>query len=150
MIDIFVTSLKVIKEAIPIIEKISTVINAKKRQRLQQKQELQIALDKFWYIVDNLTPSDRKALRNFVETNNEPVECRSATWHSPTSLFSSEWVNKTDIGMSNEKLEKLNDKPFNPICASNIHCITQYKLKTEIYLFAKYSLDNFERICHFE
>ena len=150
MIDIFVATLQVIKEAIPIIEKITTVISTKKKQRLQQKQELLIALEKFWDIVDKLTPSDRKALRSFVETNNEPVECRNAAWHSPTSLFSSEWVNKTEIGMSKEKLEKLKDKPFNPIRASNIYSITQYKLKTEIYLFAKYSLENFERISHFE
>ena len=146
----FLMVLQIINEVIPIVEKVTNAIGKRKKLRAQQSQQLSIALDEFWSVTDNLSQSDRQALRKFIETNNEPVEFSSATWHSPTSLFSSQWVNKSEMRMNKAKLDELKGQAFNPINTSSIYSTTQYNLKPEIYLFAKYSLEHTGKICHFE
>lgn len=146
----FLMVLQIINEVIPIVEKVTNAIGKRKKLRAQQSQQLSIALDEFWSVTDNLSQSDRQALRKFIETNNEPVEFSSATWHSPTSIFSSQWVNKSEMRMNKAKLDELKGQAFNPINTISIYSTTQYNLKPEIYLFTKYSLERTGKICHFE
>ena len=114
------------------------------------------ALEKLWAIVDAFNQDDRKVLREFLESQNAPIERSSGTHYYGNSLFNSDWL------VSTEEYRETEPVPFNPpktkgAVTFNVFdtystrtVVKKYKLREDIYNILKYSMDKYGKISHFE
>ena len=113
-------------------------------------------LEKLWSSVDGFNQDDRKVLREFLESQNAPIERSSGTHYYGNSLFNSEWL------VSTEEYRETEPVSFNPqktkgVVTFNVFdtystrtVVTKYKLREDIYSALKYSMDKYGKISHFE
>lgn len=114
-------------------------------------------LEKLWSAVDAYSPDDRKTIKEFLQTNNTPIEKSSGVCYFSSSLFNSNWVISTEEYGEEKPVvhipEKLKGKaiPINPSAfVGGREIIMKYKLRDEIFNALKYSMDKYGKISHFE
>lgn len=105
----------------------------------------------WWKEVDKLPPEDRKLLRKFVESGNEPIKRENVLYPYGTFL-NSFWTVSTEIDEveSDESIDRASLRVIGgydhmPMCKTKL-----YKLDDRIYNTLKYSLDKYGKISNFE
>ena len=115
------------------------------------------ALEKLWSSVDAFNQDERKILRNFIESENAPIERSSGIHHYGNSLFNSDWLVSTEEYREAEPVSfKLPEHKGtlvfkNSFDTGNTRTVVKiYKLREDIYGVLKYSMDKYGKISHFE
>ena len=113
-------------------------------------------LERLWSSVDAFNQDDRKVLREFLESQNAPIERSSGTHYYGNSLFNSDWL------VSTEEYRETEPISFNPpktkgVVTFNVFdtyttrtVVTKYKLREDIYNALRHSMDKYGKISHFE
>lgn len=98
----------------------------------QKKNEREQYLSKLWQRIDGFSPEERKTIRTLVNTGNQPIPRTSRCVYSCDSFWDSELVNSTTMIDEQGKINEM------------------YKLKDDIYLCLKFSMDKYNRISDFD
>ncbi len=114
-------------------------------------------LDELWSAIDAFNPDDKKTIKEFLQSNNAPIEKSSGARYFGNSLFNSNWVVSTEEYGEEKTVihipKELKGKaiPVNPsIFDGGREIIVKYKLRDEIFNALKYSMDKYGKISHFE
>lgn len=141
------------------ISEINSNKSQKERQYQKNMKEEKEFFEGLWSQVDDISPDDRQLLKYFIASGNAPIEKLSGTCYLGNSIFNSSWLVSTEdykedeqeVILSESMKEKLT--PENSNIFSNLGgrtIIKKYKLRNDIYLSLKYSMDNYGKISHFE
>lgn len=131
-------------------------LKAKEQHQKYVETENRKALEILWKFVDKLSIPDKRALFNFLRTNNAPIE--SSTIHLGDSIFNnSNIMCETIVGSIQEKPYHSISNPKNrglvyvpleqPIISTPVK---RYRLNDEFFSLLKYSYEEYNRISHFE
>lgn len=113
-------------------------------------------LEKLWSSVDAFNQEERKILRDFIESENAPIERSSDTHYYGYSLFNSDWLVSTEEYREAEPVsftppKKKGVMTFNVFDTySTRTIIKKYKLREDIYNVLKHPMDKYGKISHFE
>ena len=131
--------------------------NEKNKKGATDDQVEKKIISDFWEDVDALSPSDRQLLKDFLESENKPIEYPDGRFHRTNSLLDSDWVISTEvygepteadvIGIPPQLRESLTKEDLMKMVRP-IH--KQYKLKEKVYDLLKYSMKKYGRISNFE
>ncbi len=118
------------------------------------KQE-KMDMEELWTAVDSFGPDDRKLLKEFLDSNNTPIERPSGTRYFGKSLLASNWVVSTEEYGEEEQTIILSDHLKGkaiPVGSLGIGkpLVVKYKLRDEIFTALKYSKEKYGKISHFE
>ncbi len=105
--------------------------------------------------MDSFGPDDRKLLKEFLDSNNTPIERSSGTRYFGKSLLTSNWVVSTEEYGEEEQTVILSDHLKGkaiPVGSLGIGkpLVVKYKLRDEIFTALKYSKEKYGKISHFE
>lgn len=131
-------------------------LKAKEQHQKYVETENRKALEILWKFVDKLSIPDKRALFNFLRTNNAPIE--SSTIHLGDSIFNnSNIMCETIVGSIQEKPYHSISNPKNrglvyvpleqPIISTPVK---RYRLNDEFFSLLKYPYEEYNRISHFE
>lgn len=128
-----------------------------KKYRFQDDVKLENEiLEKFWSRVDSFNQDERKILRNFIESENAPIERSSGIHYYGESLFNSDWLVSTEEYREAEPIsftppKKKGVMTFNVLDTYGTRTIIKkYKLREDIYKILQYSMYKYGKISHFE
>lgn len=119
-------------------------------KRCAEKQQCEEALNVIWSAVDKYSPSDLALLKEFLRTNNNPINVVGDPRHSSDSLLGSQNVHSRVLP-STEPIEDTCDQDY-PIGARagySSNCTTEYTLTDAYYQILSYSQTKYGRISHF-
>lgn len=107
-------------------------------------------LERLWTYVDTLSPSERKLLGEFVESDNKPYVENGDVYHAHDTLLNSNVIHKRRMHKnSNESTEYVTDNKIRNLFEGN-NVYTEYVLEENFYRLLKYSKENYGKISHFE
>ena len=132
---------------------IKNIIQTKRREKKEQmqlreqvKSQLSETINKFHKATNKLSPEDRKLLREFYNTNNEPIKRSTKNFYGRTTLLGSDWVESSVV--KGDKKQPINicydnsDSDFIPIDAyETVYGEKAYWLKDDVYDILKQSID---------
>ena len=108
----------------------------------------------FWSKTDDFSPDDRQLIREFVTTKNAPIERNTNSFYTNECLLGSDFVISTIKSSSYRQPIPIhreeNDTRISIPAYEYVGGIGQYVLKSEIFKIAKYSMENYGRISHFD
>lgn len=129
-------------------------LKARKQYQKYVETENRKALETLWTFVDTLSIPDKKALFNFLRTNNSPIE--SSATYIGDSIF-----NNSNI-MYETIVESIKEEPYHSITNTNLQKrglvyvpierptisipVKRYRLKDEFFSLLKYSYEKYKRI----
>lgn len=135
------------------IRKIASKISNQKYRRKRDEEEENENIHKLWERVDRFSPGDRQILKNFLDSNNAPLEESASVWYNYDSLFESGWLVSTVVPYepsdNNISPPKVNEYgiPYSHFVNTGKK---KYRLKDDIYQILKYSKEKYGRISNFE
>jgi hypothetical protein len=145
-----------IRKAHKTIYSIIEHLKAKEQHQEYVETENRKALETLWTFVDKLSIPDKKALFNFLCTNNTPIES-SATYLGDSIFNNSNIMYETIVesvqeepyhSITNPKKPGSNYIPIGrPIISISVK---RYRLNDEFFSLLKYSYEKYKRISHFE
>lgn len=136
----------------------SKIEHFKARKQYQEYVEIENrkAVETLWTFVDTLSIPDKKALFNFLRTNNTPIES-SATYFGDSIFNNSNIMYETMVeSIEEEPCRSITNPPKKGLVYIPIERPTQsipvkrYKLNDEFFSLLKYSYEKYKRISHFE
>lgn len=122
-----------------------------KNQCFYQNQDIKReteALERLWSMVDELSPSEKALLHQFIDSGNAPYIETTTTFYPSGHLLNSEMVVSTVVGTTHEPIN-WSGKGV-PILSHFDRATKQYKLTEYYYQIFKYSKEKYGRISHFE
>lgn len=147
-----------------IFHKIVCAFKTKTNEKTNKEYQEHMAVEEeehmkrqLWAKVNNFSPEDKKLLREFLESNNIPIERSGNEYRmGGESLLDSAWVISTE--KEPERTEhtyygNINNIPKNAIPILHmmtVPSIKVYKIKDEIFEILKYFYDKTGKICDFE
>ena len=128
---------------------------AKTRNREFETRQEKEALEHLWDYVDSLSPQDKKHLKTFLETDNEPIEIEGEFFGY--GLLSNNRIvvctNKPSEPKMENTLTVKTNKNSVPIDFTKMIYSTPtklYRLKDDFFELLKYSNDQYHKISHFD
>ena len=123
--------------------------------RSSQKNEKK-DMEELWTAVDKFGPEDRQLLKEFLDSDNAPIERPAGVYFvGGRSLLGSNWVVSTEEYGAEEPhvilSEHLKGKGI-PVGSFGVGrtIVTKYKLHNDIFIALKYSKEKYGKISHFE
>lgn len=100
--------------------------------------------------VNQLNPSDRELLKEFVESNNKPIIRNGNTLYGSSSLLGSDWIISTVMKTDDDTVQLKKNNSISPVYMSLINSKKQYMLKEDIFKILKYIQNKYGKLSHFE
>ena len=147
LVKLFVFSAKKIKSRYKQSE-----LKQQQKQRVEEENKHTVEL--FWSQTDLFSPEDRQLIREFVTTDNAPIERNTNAFYDHGSLLGSDFVVSAIVSNPYKKpipiQRKENDNRIYIPAYEIIDGVRQYALKHEIFKIAKYSIQMYGKISHFD
>lgn len=131
-------------------QKEATEVQQKEEEELEEK-----AMENLWDYVDSLSPQDKHYLKEFLITNNKPIEVMGVTFDgllSNSSIVACTDKNPESSLYPNRKIE-LEGHLVYPLPDSLLmhHSpVKLYRLKDKFFKLLKYSHEKYHKISHFD
>jgi|GEM_PF-2860738 len=107
-------------------------------------------LEQTWTYIDSLTPSERKLIEKFIESDNKPYVENGNVYHTFDAFLNSDLIHKRQMYRdSNDSIEYVTSVNIHNMFENN-NLYSEYVLNDDFYKLLKYSKEKYGKISHFD